>query len=1156
MLSVHSVILGVDVGGTFTDAALLTGDRLVTGKSPTTPGDQSEGVMEAVQEALSAAGAEPGDVERFVHGMTVGTNALLEGRVARTALLATDGFTDLEELGRQARPELYRLCVGHPPPLVPAELRVPVPERAGPDGVLRPLDEDALRAALGGLDVEAAAVCLLWGFRYPQHEERAAELVEETLSGVHVSTSHETAGVFREYERCATTVVDAALSPLLRGYLERLTGRAREAGLPEPEVMLSSGGTASAGTAARHASWTVLSGPAGGAVGAARMAGGDATGGGAGDAVGLDMGGTSCDVSLIVGGGAAVGTGREVGGRALALPMVDVHTVGAGGGSIAWRDSGGALRVGPRSAGADPGPACYGRGGDKPTVTDANLLIGHLDDESPLAGGVRLDRSAAARAVSELAGDLGLSIEETAGGIVRVASAAMAQAVRVVTVERGIDPRDLALVPFGGAGPLHAAQIADELGMRRVLVPVASGVLSAFGLVVAERRRDLVESVLRTGNDLTTDRIAGAVDRLAERGREELGAEDPEVRATYELRYEGQAFELPIDGDPRPDPRDLRRAFDRAHEDRYGYADPDANLELVTIRVAVALPGAEPRPAEWDGLPAERVEGPEVVALPGSTLVVPGGWHARAEADLVMMERTNGDPPSRAARRPRTRPLDPITLQVLVGSLRAACDEMGAVLVRSAHSANIKERRDASTALFDPDGQMVMQAEHIPVHLGAMPSAVAAVLGEEQRPGGSWILNDPYRGGTHLPDITVITPLFHGGTGGPGAGRELVGFGASRAHHADVGAEEPGSMPAFSRTLEDEGVVIPPTRLTDDVLRDLAGRMRNPRQRETDLRAQLAAGRAGGERVAALIERFGLDTFRAGLNETLDYAERRTRARIADLEDGTREARDVLEAAGDARDLALTLRATVSGDEIELDFSGSAEQHDGNLNCPLAVTLSACYFALRVLTDPDVPPCAGAYRPLTVTAPEGSLLNARPPAAVAAGNVETSSRVADLVLAAFGHALGQGTMNNLTLGNERFTYYETLGGGQGACADADGPSAVHVAMSNTLNTPIEALELEFPLRAVEYSLRRGSGGAGRQRGGDGVVRELEALDEMRYSLITERRRHPAPGADGGEPGSPGRNLLNGDELPPKASGTLHPGDRLRIETPGGGGHGQ
>jgi N-methylhydantoinase B len=496
--------------------------------------------------------------------------------------------------------------------------------------------------------------------------------------------------------------------------------------------------------------------------------------------------------------------------------------------------------------------------------------------------------------------------------------------------------------------------------------------------------------------------------------------------------------------------------------------------------------------------------------------------------------------------------LDPITLQVMLGALRAACDEMGVVLVRSAHSANIKERRDASTALFDPDGQMVMQAEHIPVHLGAMPSAVAAVLAEEQEPGDAWIMNDPYRGGTHLPDITVISPVF--------AADELAGFAANRAHHADVGGREPGSMPADSRRLDEEGVVIPPSRLARggeldrELLDDLTSRMRGPRQREADLRAQLAANRTGAERLRALIQRFGADAVRAGMRETLDYAERRTRARLHELDDGTREATDVLEAV--EGDLELRLRATVAGDSLELDFAGSAGQHEGNLNCPLAVTLSACYFALRVLTDPDVPPCSGAYRPVSVSAPEGSVLNARPPAAVAAGNVETSSRVADLVLRAFGRALGQGTMNNLTLGSDEFTYYETLGGGQGACPDADGPSAVHVAMSNTLNTPVEALELEFPLRAVEYAVRRGSGGAGSFHGGDGVARELEALVPMRFSLITERRHHRPPGAAGGEPGASGRNLLNGEELGSKASGSLEPGDRLRIETPGGGGHGE
>ena len=500
--------------------------------------------------------------------------------------------------------------------------------------------------------------------------------------------------------------------------------------------------------------------------------------------------------------------------------------------------------------------------------------------------------------------------------------------------------------------------------------------------------------------------------------------------------------------------------------------------------------------------------------------------------------------------------MDAVTLQVMLGALRAACDEMGVVLVRSAHSANVKERRDASTALFDPRGQMVMQAEHIPVHLGAMPSAVAAVLDEEHAPGDAWVLNDPYRGGTHLPDVTVISPVFTRGRSGAG---DFLGFAASRAHHADVGGPSPGSMPADSRRLEDEGVVIGPTRLVHagtldrELLDDITSRMRAPRQRVADLRAQLAANRTGGSRLAELAEREGVDAVRAAMRETLDYAERRTRARIAELDDGELHAHDVLEAPD--QDLYLNLKATIEGDELHLDLSGSAGQHEGNLNCPLAVTLSACYFAVRVLTDPDVPPSAGAYRPVAVQVPEGSLLNARSPAAVAAGNVETSSRVADLVLAAFGHALGQGTMNNVTLGGEDFTYYETLAGGQGACPDADGPSAVHVAMSNTLNTPIEALELEFPLRAVEYALRRGSGGGGARRGGDGVTRELEALAPMTYSLITERRRHPPSGAQGGAAGATGRNLLNGQELPPKVAGEMRPGDRLRLETPGGGGYG-
>ena len=511
--------------------------------------------------------------------------------------------------------------------------------------------------------------------------------------------------------------------------------------------------------------------------------------------------------------------------------------------------------------------------------------------------------------------------------------------------------------------------------------------------------------------------------------------------------------------------------------------------------------------------------------------------------------------------------VDPVTLQVLAGALRAVCEEMGAALVRAAHSANIKERRDASTALFDAAGEMVMQAEHIPVHLGAMPDAVAAVSELEQSEGDAWILNDPYRGGTHLPDITVVSPLFAEG--------RHIGFAAARAHHADVGGRTPGSMPATSSTLDEEGVVIPPTLLArqgevdSELLAQLTGQMRQPAQRQADLRAQLAANRLAAERVAGLVRTHGLDLMLEGMAAVLDYAERRTRAALAAMPDGRYAARDHLEDDLRGPDALLEVAASVriAGDTVAVDFEGTSPQSPGNLNCPLSVTKSAVYYVLRVLTDPDIPSSAGAYRPVEVTAPPGCLVNAQPPAAVVGGNVETSSRIADVVMAALGQAVpapaaGQGTMNNLTLGTRGFTYYETLGGGQGGCPDADGPSAVHVAMSNTLNTPVEALEREFPLRVTRHAIRRGSGGAGRHRGGDGIVREFEALEPMDFNLLTDRRREGPPGTGGGEPGKAGRNVLRrgGDEsetdLPGKAQGHLEPGDRLRLETPGGGGYGK
>jgi N-methylhydantoinase A len=653
------MLIGVDVGGTFTDAVLAFDGRLITAKAPTTPEDQSEGVMAAIEAALERAGASLGDVREFSHGMTVATNALLEGRGARTAFVATEGFTDLIALGRQDRPQLYRLCAARPAPLAPDELRFGAPERMTPEGPLTELTNDAasqLAQRVAEAEPEAVAVALLHSYRHPEHEQAIGRALADALGGeVHVSLSHDVVGTFREFERAATTEIDAALSPLLARYLRRLAERSRQAELPEPAIMQSNGGLIDLEAAAGHASWTVLSGPAGGAAGAAYVA----RQAGTENALCLDMGGTSCDVCVVDDGEVQERSSGQVAGRPLALPMLAVHTVGAGGGSIAWRDAGGALRVGPRSAGADPGPACYGRGGDEPTVTDANLVLGYLSAEAPLGGGVKLDVEAAKRAVGELGRRLDLDLEACAAGIRRVAGAEMLRALRVVTVQRGIDPRRYALMAFGGAGGLHAAQIADELEIDTVLCPRASGVLAALGLVVSPRRRDVQRSVLWTGDQLTAEAISDAAAELGERARRAMHEPDAELRVVYELRYRGQSFELPIAGAPDVTPDELRAAFEREHEERYGYHDSDQQLELVTIRVTatsqgvdVELAGAgdaadEPERStreavidgEWTelevlrGIPAPgmRLDGPAVVELPESTLLIPPGWTAEVD---------------------------------------------------------------------------------------------------------------------------------------------------------------------------------------------------------------------------------------------------------------------------------------------------------------------------------------------------------------------------------------------------------------------------------------------------------------------------------------------------------------------------------------------
>ncbi len=629
----EGALVGVDVGGTFTDAVVVAAGRLVTAKVPTTPDDQSEGVVAAVLAALGRAGLRPDAVTRFCHGMTVGTNALLEGHGARTSLVATEGFGDVLELRRQTRAHLYRLDAAHPPALVPRERVHEVRERCGPEGIVTPLDPASLAAVVEAVRADgsdAVAVGLLFAFAHPGHERAVAEALREALPGVHVSASSEVLPEIREYERISTTVVDAYLTPVLRTYLGRLAGRAGEAGLPAPAIMQSSGGVLPIERSAEHAAWTVLSGPAGGVIGAARLAARE-------DrplALTFDMGGTSCDVALVRDGAPARTGSTEIAGHPLHLPMLDVATVSAGGGSIAWADSGGALRVGPHSAGARPGPAAYGLGGTRPTVTDADVVLGRLPVDAPLGGRIRLDTGAARAAVAGLAGELGLGLEECAEGIITVAVQEMVRALRRVSVERGEDPREATLIAFGGAGPLHACPVADELGVRRVIAPPAAGVLAALGLVMAGERRDHVQTVL-----LPVDRGAGLAARLAPlRERAEAELPGAALSAAVDCRYAGQSHALTVQWDPEAPEAALARTFHDAHRDRYGDADPGRPVEAVTLRLAAERPGADPALPEGD--PGDPVPGPAVIPMDGATCWVGPGWTARTDAiGAIVLER-------------------------------------------------------------------------------------------------------------------------------------------------------------------------------------------------------------------------------------------------------------------------------------------------------------------------------------------------------------------------------------------------------------------------------------------------------------------------------------------------------------------------------------
>jgi 5-oxoprolinase (ATP-hydrolysing) len=1146
------VLVGADTGGTFTD---VVADDGRVAKVLSTPDDPSR----ALRQGLEALG----DRERpalLAHGTTVATNALLERRGARIALFTTEGLADVIEIGRQDRPSLYDIWADRPAPLVERALRFELRGRLDAQG--RELTPTAAVAALPE-DVGAAAVCLLHADLNPAHEVAVATVLEGR--GVDVSRSSDVSPEFREYERTVTTVVNAYLRPVCRPYLERLEGLADEV-----LVMTSAGGLVGGGEAARLPAALLLSGPAGGVRAGAAVAAAC----GYPDAVTFDMGGTSTDVCLVRGGVPEPAPGREVAGLPVRLPSLDIHTIGAGGGSIARLDPGGALAVGPESAGADPGPACYGRGGTMPTVTDADLVLGRIPADAAFSGLGALDSDAAATALRVALARRGSSaadaeVAELAAGVVAVVDAAMEQAVRAVTVERGVDPAGVALVAFGGAGPLHACALAEALDMAAVIVPPRAGVLSAVGLLCSPRQRELVRSWADPSQHDGLDEALAALGAEARAVVAGIGegsaAEEIEVEFALDCRYRGQSHELSVAS---------IEEFHAEHVRRNGYARREAPVEVVALRARARRAA----PLEPDALPAprrERCTGPTVAVEPDCTVWIPDGWVAEpgalgawiltrasaANRDGSRLARGSDGQPQPVAVREGGGSLDPAALRILIARLTGIADEMGAVLRRAAFSPNIKERADCSAALFTPAGELLAQAEHIPVHLGSMPASVQAALaalGDRVGPGDQIVLNDPFAGGTHLNDITLVAPCF------TDDGR-LVGWAANRAHHADVGGMAPGSIPPEATEVYQEGLRIPPVLLTPEVEVLLFANSRTGAERRGDLDAQRGANQVGVARLAEL----------AGepLDEVVAYGERRMRAALAALPDGTWTFDDTLDSTGaglDQRQPArITLTLTIDGATARFDFTGTDGQRPGNVNAVEAVTVSAVAFTLRSATDPTIPANGGAMRPVTVVAPPGTIVAAKPPAAVGAGNVEVSQRVADVCFGALAQACpdqvaaaGQGTMNNLLIGGDGWVYYETIAGGQGARPSRAGMSGIHTGMTNTKNTPAEALERAYPMRVHRYRLRHGSGGVGLASGGEGIERDLEMLEDCTVSLITERRVSRPWGLAGGGPGAVGQNWLlpGGDEsraepLPDKCTVRLSQGDVLRMLTPGGGGWG-
>jgi 5-oxoprolinase (ATP-hydrolysing) len=1184
----RSWTFAIDRGGTFTDVVACSSDgrTRVEKLLSENPGQYEDAALEAIRRVLAEEG---GDVAEVRMGTTVATNALLERKGERCALAITRGFGDALRIGYQARPEIFARHIVLPSMLY--ECVVEIDERVSVDGeVLVPFDEAGAREALQAIrahGIDAVAIVLMHGWRWTDHETRLAAIARE-LGFSQVSVSHEVAPLIKLVGRGDTTVVDAYLSPVLRRYVDRVAE-----GLPDGtdlQFMQSNGGLAEA-TAFRGKD-AILSGPAGGVVGMVAASAPH----GADRLIGFDMGGTSTDVSHYA-GQFELADESIVAGVRIRAPMMQIHTVAAGGGSIC-RFDGLRFRVGPESAGANPGPACYRNGGPL-TVTDCNLFLGRIDPAHfPTVFGPRgdlpLDREASAARLQQVADQLDRTktLEEIARGFLDIAVDNMAAAIRKISIARGHDVTRYTLACFGGAGGQHACAVADALGMERILIHPLAGVLSAYGIGIADVKAIRDASVLQP---LNRD-LSAALTKLEKLARDALihqglSPDRIELLRRARLRTAGSDTALEIAFAPI---EQMRAVFADLHRRRFGYWEEDAEVIVDALVIeAVAhtsrppyLQGRgtsegsggaflnaaeEPSTIEssFDGSPPleneGRIDGPALIFEPTSTIVVEPDWRAERTNDGTLV-LTRTVPLDRA--KAIGTDVDPVRLEIFNNLFMAIAEEMGVALQSTATSVNIKERLDFSCAMFDGEGALIANAPHIPVHLGSMGESVRTIIdtrgggndGRGIRRGDAYVLNDPYRGGTHLPDITVIVPVFYGDKADP------MAFVAARGHHADIGGIAPGSMPPDSRSIDQEGVLIDNVLLVDEghfretEMRALLGSgewpARNPDRNISDLKAQLAACVRGAEVLAATACEYGPDVVAAYMDHVLANAEESVRRQLDRLDDGEFDY---------AMDNEAHVRVCITIDKqarsATFDFRGSSAQLPDNFNAPYSIVRAASLYVVRTLIDDAIPMNDGCLRPIELVVPECSMLNPRYPAAVVAGNVETSQVVTDALFAATGHlAPSQGTMNNFTFGNDRHQYYETIAGGSGAGPDHDGTSAVQTHMTNSRLTDPEILETRLPVRLDQFAIRRGSGGEGAHRGGDGVVRAVTFLEPVRANILANRRRVPPKGIKGGADAQPGRNWVERTDgtiemLSATAYAEVQAGDRFVIETPGGGGFG-